>query len=164
MLNKEELLNFLLKARTKTYAGGGGKVKAVFRGSKQLEYKEGSWFYRDVYYTGNGIFVGIETIYYGTKPVFAMSYWGNFKGMTEKEIDKILRKALLENWKNTRIWKRIEWKYNNYKYICEPDFKGSIEEMAGKERIFKKGKQVYSFFYRGGLLISLKKQNKKAKN
>lgn len=152
MQNKRELLNFLLKARTKTYAGKGGKVKPVFKGSDQLEYRENNWFYRDVYYTGNGIFMGLEVVHYKNKPVWAMSYYGNFKGMSEKEIDSVLRRALMENWQKTRIWKKVVWKDGNYKYICQPDFRGSIEELAGVEKILKKGKRIYSFFYAGGLI------------
>lgn len=153
MLNKEELIQFLLKARTKTYAGAGGKVEPVFNDSTQLEYREGDWFYRDVYYTGNRIFIGLEVIYYQDKAVWSMSYYGNFKRMTEEELDKILRKALMENWQTTRIWKKVEWKNGDYKYICQPDFEGSIDELAGLETISKKGKEIYNFFYAGGVLV-----------
>jgi len=151
-MDKEKLLQFLLKARTKTYAGAGRKVKPAFDGSNQLEYKEGSQFYRDVYYTGKGIFMGVEVVYLENNPIWAMSYYGNSKRIAEKEIDEILRKALLENWQETRIWKRVEWVQNEYKYICEPDFEGSINELAGSEKILKNEKQVYSFFYAGGII------------
>ena len=151
-MNEKELLQFLLKARTKTYAGAGGKVRPVFNGSSQLEYKEGGWFYRDVYYTGKGIFMGVEVVHYQNEPVWAMSYYGNFKKMTEEEIDKILRKALIENSQTARIWKHVEWRQDGYKYICQPDFEGSIKELAGVEKISKDGKEVYSFFYAGGLI------------
>ena len=153
MENKKEILQFLLKARTKTYAGAGGAVKPAFDGSKQLEYKENNWFYRDVFYVGNGIFTGLEAVCHQKRPIFAMSYYGNFKKMTEQEVDRILRRALLDNWQTARIWKRVEWKKDDYKYICQPDFKGSIEEFAGAEKILKAGKKVYQFFYAGGLIV-----------
>lgn len=152
MLDKEKLLQFLLKARTKTYAGASGEVEPAFKSSKQLEHKKGNWFYRDVYYTGNGIFMGLEVIHYQQKPVWAMSYYGNFKEMSEEEIDSILREALLENRQNTRIWKKVEWKKDEYKYICEPDFECSIQELAGMEKILKDGKEIYHFLYAGGLI------------
>jgi len=152
IMKKEELLQFLLKARMKTYAGAGGKVRPVFDGSNQLEHKEGEWFYRDLYYVGNGIFMGVEAVHFQNKPVFAMSYQGNFKGMTEEEMDKILREALRENWQRTRIWKKVEWGKDDYKYVCEPDFVGSIEELAGIEKIYKKDKQIYIFYYAGGII------------
>ena len=163
-MDKEKLLQFLLKARTKTYAGGGEKVGPVFKGSTQLEYREKNWFYRDIYYTGNGIFMGLETVYKDEKPVWAMSYYGNFKKMSEEEIDKVLKEALMVNWQKVRIWEKVEWSKGDYKYICEPDkaedlereeFTGSIEEMAGIEKIFKHGKDVYTFVYAGGLIKDL---------
>jgi len=152
MLSKKELVKFLLKARTKTYVGAGGKVKPVFDGSDQLEYREKDWLYRDLYYTGNGIFAGLETVYFHKKPAFTMSYFGNFKGMKEKEMDKILRQALMENWQTTRIWKYVEWKKDGYKYTCEPDGGNSIEEIGGTERISKGGKDIYTFYYAGGVI------------
>ena len=152
MLNKEELLRFLLKARTKTYAGAGGKVQPAFGGSNQLEYREGDWVYRDVYYTGNRIFMGLEAIYNRDQAVWSMSYYGSFKEMTEEELDKILREALMENWENTRIWKKVEWEKDGYKYICQPDFEGSIDKLAGLETISKEGKEIYKFLYAGGIL------------
>lgn len=151
-MNKTLLTNFLLKARTKTYAGNVGKVKPILRDSKQFEYKKGGWLYRDVYYTGNGIFTGIEVVYFKNKAVWGMPYYGNFKKMTEKEVDLILRTALLENWKTARTWKSVKWRKGNYEYVCTPDFKGSVKEIAGSERIFRNKKEVYKFFYAGGLL------------
>jgi hypothetical protein len=152
-VNRKKLVDFLLGARTKTYAGGRGKVKPILKGSKQLEYKKGEWFYRDVYYGGNGIFVGIETIYFKNKAVWSMSYYGNFKKMTEKEVDLVLRVALLKNWKTARTWKRAALEKGKYTYVCEPDFGGSVEEMGGSEYIFKNKKEVYKFFYTGGILL-----------
>jgi len=152
-MNKTLLTDFLLKARTETYAGNRGKVRPLLKDSKQLEYKEGKWFYRDVHYGENGIFVGIETIYFKNKTVWSMSYYGSFKKMTEKEIDSILRVALLKNWKTARTWKRVVWKKGIYTYTCEPDFGRSIEEMGGSEYILKNKNEVYKFFYAGGILL-----------
>ncbi len=64
MKNKEKILPFLLRARTKTYAGKGGDVKPAFNGSKQLEHKEDKWFYRDVFYVGNGIFTAFGCLHF----------------------------------------------------------------------------------------------------
>ena len=95
-MNKARLLNFLLKARSETYAGGKGEVKPVFPKLYQLEYREKDFLYRDIYNMGNGIFMGIDTVYFKNKPVISTSYFGNFVKATEEEIDKILRKALIK--------------------------------------------------------------------
>lgn len=149
-MNKDKLQKFLISARTKTYAGGGGKVQPLLSGSDQLEYREGNFFYRDIYYAGNGIFMGLEVVYYNDKPAWSMCYYGNFKKVSEEEIDNILRKALIENWQTTRLWNYVEWTKENYKYVCVPDYQGSIEEMAGSEKIFKNNEQIYYFYYAGG--------------
>jgi len=151
-MNKTKLLNFLVNARVKTYAGGGGKVPPAFPESTQMEYKEDGWLYRDLYNLGNSIFMGLETVYFENKPVWSMCYYGNFKGMTEKEIDKILRKALIENKDTTRLWHKVQWKKGDFLYTCVPDFPGSIDEMAGLEEIYKGKKKVYFFYYAGGLI------------
>jgi hypothetical protein len=152
MVNKEEVLQFLLKARTKTYAGNKGKVNAILGGSTQLEYSEGEWLYRDIYYTGNGIFMGLEVIHYKGKPIWSMCYYGNFQKMTEEEVDGVLRAALIDKWNQVRLWQKVEWQKNDFRYVCEPDFEGSIDEMAGTEKIFKADEQVYMFFYAGGMI------------
>ena len=151
-MNKVKLQEFLIKARTKTYASGEGKVKPVLLGSVQLEYKEKGWLYRDVYFIGNGIFAGLETIYFQKKPVWSMSYFGNFKSLSEEEIDRILRKALTENANKTRLWNLVEWEFENYKYICEADSKSNINELGGSEKILKNDQQVYFFYYAGGFI------------
>lgn len=150
-MNKDKLLQFLLKARTKTYAGDEGEVESAFEDSKQLEYKKDDYLYRDIYYTGKKKFMGLETIYYQQQPVWSMSYYGSCTEEPE-EIYDFLKEALLKNWKDARTWKEVEWEKGDYKYLCKPDFEGSIEEMAGMEQIHKKDEQVYSFFYGGGLI------------
>jgi hypothetical protein len=152
-MNKEKLIEFLAKARTKTYAGASGKVKPIFKDSKQLEYQEKEWLYRDIYYVGNGIFAGLETVYQQDKPVFSMSYFGNFKGMAEDEIDQVLRQALSENSQKTRLFYHVSWKLDHYQYKCTPDMTSGIEEIGGSESITKDGQQIYYLYYAGGCLV-----------
>lgn len=151
-MNKKKLTTFLVEARTETYAGGGGKVKPAFNGSTQLEYKEDGWLYRDVYYVGNGLFMGFETIYFKNKPAWSMSYYGNFQKMTEKEIDRILKKALIEKKDTARLWYKVEWQKDGFRYLCVPDGLGNIDEMAGIEEIYKGKEKVYFLYYAGGFI------------
>jgi len=149
-MDKKQLLDFLLKARTKTYAGSGGKVKPVLKDSNQLEYTEGEFLYREIYFSGTGVFAGLETVYFQNEAVFTMSYFGNFKAMAEEEIDKVLKKALLETWDKTRIWESVEWKDGKFKYSCEGN--GNWDELGGTEEIYKEDVRVYWFYYAGGLI------------
>ncbi len=149
-MNKKELEKFLLKARTKTYASADGKSEAILPGSVQYEYAEGDFLYRDIYYIGNGIFPGLETIYLKDTPVWSMSYFGDFSGMTEEQADSMLRKALMDNWELTRIYNRVEKDYDDFKYIC--DGQGTIDELTGTEEIYVRNKKVYFFYYAGGFI------------
>lgn len=149
--NKKNLVDFLIKARANTYAGGEGKVAPAFPGGYQLEYQEGDWLYRDFYNLGNAIFIGLETVYLKSKPVWSNCYYGNFKGMTEEETDKILRRALTEN-KDTRLWRKIEWEKDGFTYLCIPKFKTGIDEVSGTEEIYKGKEKIYFFSYAGGFV------------
>ena len=149
-MDKKDLLQFLLSARTKTYAAANGSTEALLDGSVQYEYRKDNWFYRDVYFIGNAIFPGLETVYYKNKPVWSMSYYGNFSKMSEEEADTMLRRALIDNWKTTRIYKKVEKDYGNFTYFC--DGNGSIDELGGTEEITVKGKLVYHFYYAGGYI------------
>ena len=151
-MDKKTLTDFLLKAGSKTYAAGSGKAKTLLNGSVQYEHEESDWFYRDIYYIGNGIFPGLETLYYKDKPVWSMSYFGDFSKMTEEQTDKMLRKALVDNWRTVRIWRKVEKDYGDFRYIC--DGKGTIDELSGTEEIHVGSEKVYFFYYAGGFIGS----------
>lgn len=152
MIDLNDIEQFIIKARVHTYASDKGKVGALLNGSTQLEFRENDWLYRDVYYTGKNTFYGIETIYYLDKPLFGMSYYGNWGVMTEKEIDDVLRVALIKN-KRTRLYELVKWEKENFVYECIPNLQNDIREIGGTETILRGGKQVYIFYYAGSVLI-----------
>lgn len=151
-MDKNKLLKFLIDARTKTYVSGGNKVVPAFPGGHQYEFKDGDWLYRDFYNLGNGIFMGLETICLKDKPVWSNCYYGNFKEMTEEEVDKILRGALVANKDKARLWYEVKWTKENFSYLCSADSDGSLDEMSGTEEIYKGKTKVYFFFYAGGMI------------
>ncbi|KAB8295638.1 DUF5680 domain-containing protein [Bifidobacterium avesanii] len=77
------LIPFLLAAKRATYgaedAGAAAETVPAFDGSRQLEYREGPWLYRDVYF-GSRRFAGQETVLFDGAPVWSMVYAG---GMTD---------------------------------------------------------------------------------
>lgn len=152
MIEANIIEEFLIKARTKTYAGSAGIVGSALNGSKQLEFNDNNLFYRDVFYVGKNTFYGMETIFYNDKPVFGMSYYGNWGQMTEDQTDKILRSALIAN-PYTRLNKKIEWKKDGFTYNCKPETTNGINEIGGTESIINNNKLVYIFYYNGGMLI-----------
>ncbi len=148
-MNTEGLLQFLISARTHTYAGNTGEVPTLIEGHKQYEYKDGEWLYRDMYTVGDGRFVGVETVYLRSKPIWSMSYFGNFSAMTEKGADTILRKAMTANVEKTRLWHSVTWKDEKFTYHCEGSGR-DIHEICGAEDVMVSKKRLYYFTYAGG--------------
>ncbi len=68
---------FLVEAKRQTYAAQGddATVAPLVPGARQLEYRQGTFLYRDIYF-GSAFFVGQETVYEGDSPVWAMGYAG----------------------------------------------------------------------------------------
>lgn len=96
--------------------------------------------------------MGLETVCFKNKPIWSMCYYGDFKKMTEKEVDEILRGALIEKGKTTRLWHQVEWEKDGFKYVCTPDYQKSIDEVVGVEEINKGKAKVYFLYYAGGLI------------
>lgn len=149
-MDKKQLENFLLEARAKTYAGDSQKSESLLPSSVQYDYESGDFSYRDVYYIGNGRFPGLETVYFKSAPVWSMSYFGDFSKMTEEQVDKMLRKALSENWQKTRLYHTVEKDYDDFVYRC--DGSGSIDMVEGSEGITVDDETVFYFYYAGGFL------------
>lgn len=147
-----EILNFLLTARTKTYAGQGGDVEPALAGSKQLEYSEGDYLYRDIYYVGERAFLGIETIYFQNKPVWNMVYRGEWNpaDITDDEIREHLPAALIANASTARTNQKVEWTDGDYRYLCEGE--GELENFSGQETLFKNNHPAHIVVYHSGKL------------
>ena len=75
--HREALVYFLLQAKRYTYASQGDDVTvdSLVPGTKQLEYRDGLFFYSDIY-VGMAYFVGQEIVSYQGSPVWSMSYAG----------------------------------------------------------------------------------------
>jgi hypothetical protein len=149
-MNKAELEKFLLKSRTQTYAAAKGKSNSLLPGTVQYDYNDGDFSYRDVYYIGNGIFPGLETVFFQDKPVWSMSYFGDFSKMTEEQADQMLRPALMDLWETTRIYHKVEKDYDNFSYKCAGE--GTIDELSGTEEIYTRNEKLYFFTYMGGFI------------
>jgi hypothetical protein len=94
------LESFLLAAKSATYAAQGddASVDPLLADTKQLEYTDGSFLYRDIY-AGMFRFVGQEVAYQHCRAVWSMSYAGGLVRDANRDLTKSiyahLRKALL---------------------------------------------------------------------
>jgi hypothetical protein len=151
--------NFLIHAKRATYASGGGNsvtsVPPLVPGTHQLDYREGAYFYRDIY-AGGHFFAGQEIIYLADQPFWSMVYsGGRIPGMVgDEEIQLVytflrsaLRLAPLEApFRGPKMLREASFTYTN-------DIHGSLERFWGEEQIEWDGKLVYSLKYSGGKLV-----------
>ena len=72
----EQLSKFLVKAKINTYASSGeGGEKILFDESKEFEFEEKEFKYRDRYF-GFDPFIGQEIVWQNGKIIWGMNYYG----------------------------------------------------------------------------------------
>jgi hypothetical protein len=154
---QEDFLAFLLEAKRHTYAalGDAASVRPLLPGSRQLEWHNGVWHYRDIYF-GMAFFVGQEVVSWRGQPVWSMAYAG---GVTEELADQedqvarvyaFLRRALQRvsaelPFRGPACWGENRWRYVNH-------VEGNLKMFQGAEEIAAAGTVLYRLCYHGGFL------------
>jgi hypothetical protein len=149
-MTPDDALAFLVHARTQTYAAQRGRTEPLLDGSAQFEFSDGPWRYRDVYYQGNGLFPGLETVFHDGRPVFSLAYFGDFSRMSEGQADQMLQPALLALARTARTHVHVEEDFGTYRYVSAGQ--GSPGELRGLEEITVAGERVYWLRYAGGFI------------
>jgi hypothetical protein len=156
-VTRNDLTSFLLAAKRHTYASeeADSLVPPVLTGSRQMEYRQGSLFYRDIYY-GELYFVGQEIIYHDSSPLWAMGYAGGvIKGAVPpsgvEELYDFLRAAL----RQARAERPFRGPsiFGRGTYVYTDDTEGGLERFYGVETISLRGRRVYELHYSGGILL-----------
>lgn len=151
-----QLHKFLREASRATYAGDGVEAEPWRRGFKELEYKDGDWYYRDSY---AGFFQswGQEVIWYQDKPIWNSLYGG---GMVKKasrdrgfakQTFEFLKKALCQ--KESEFQPRGPEKFTERDWEYECNVQGDIKNFKGSEKILYKGEVVFTHDFIGGAVI-----------
>ena len=153
---REELTRFLVHAKQQTYArqGDDATVTPLLPGTRQLECRDGAFFYRDVY-VGTAAFVGQEIVYYQDQPVWSMSYAGGLTvhldtAQAIRPIYAFLRAALRQVSEQHPYRGPQHVEEIPYRYTHQPH--GSFESFWGVERITQHDEEVYTLHYSGRLL------------
>ncbi|MHA1255432.1 MAG: DUF5680 domain-containing protein [Promethearchaeota archaeon] len=152
---KNQFSEFLCNAKRSTYASieDNGKVKSILQQSHQLEYREGPFFYRDIYFGGD-YFVGLETAYYRNDPIWAMSYAGGLNaGVNTNQApdiyeflqEALMRITVLKPYRGPESYQAGKYKYSN-RLI------GIISRFSGVETITLEDIPMYQLHYSGGKL------------
>jgi len=153
----EVLAQFLVKAKTVTYASGNQDyaVKPALSGSHQLEYLDKDLQYRDIYYGGMH-FIGIETVFEKEIPIWGMCYYGGVLPDSDDEhiagmppfLKAALCKAPLEApFRGPKTFQLGDYTYKN-------EIHGDILSFYGFECIRIQGHAIYNLRYNGGLVKS----------
>jgi Domain of unknown function (DUF5680) len=151
--DSEALTGFILRAKCATYAAQGddATVTALLLGSRQLEYREGDLFYRDVYF-GMAAFAGLETAHDVNVPRWSMAYAGGVIGGTSRgqmsQVYTFLRSTLQRGTLEAPFRGPSRYESFGYEYVNE--WRGRVEDFSGAELIRRDRAVVYRLNYAGG--------------
>jgi hypothetical protein len=144
------LVAFLLAAKRATYASADGAavVEADLPGAHQLEYRDGDWLYRDIYFGGLS-FAGQETVYREGRPLWSMVYSG---GMLDDQaaLGGFLKDALCHVSADRPF--RGPSAYRSGEYAYSDASHGGVDRFWGAEQITLRGRLIYDLRYSGGLI------------
>lgn len=142
---RKEQVEFLLRAKKKTYAGKGAEAAASRPNSHDFVYEENGLKYIDTY-LGGFFFTGEEAMWLNGAPFWAMNYSGRV--LSDEFNGDFLKLALL-NVPEEKPYRGPEcFKEGEYTYSCKAD--GSPEWFQGYEEIRYRGQRVYECFFHGG--------------
>jgi hypothetical protein len=148
-------VQFLRAAKAATYAaqGGDASVAPALPDSRQLEFRDGAFLYRDIY-VGMFRFVGQEVIYLGERALWSMSYAGGLApGVAHDEARPVyafLRRALLAPSPELPVRGPRELTAEIMRYVCSSQ--GSLHWFHGSESIHQNGRAVFELRFSGGML------------
>jgi hypothetical protein len=150
-----EFLAFLRRAKLATYAAQGddASVEPRLPDSKQLEFADGSYLYRDIY-VGLLRFVGQEIVYRDARAFWSMAYAGRLNsevtGSEAVSIYRALREALSATPVDFPVRGPRELEAHGLRYSCTSV--GSIATFHGEERISRGSEVLFELRFAGGTL------------
>ncbi|MDE0047141.1 MAG: DUF5680 domain-containing protein [bacterium] len=150
------LAPFLATAKRNTYAGSDDDTtmpNPLLAQSMQLEFREGDWFYRDIYY-GLARFSGLEAVFRSGKPVWTMAYSGGVDSNVDvdeaQRVYRFLRSALRNlpeafPVRGPSVFRDAELDYRL-------TWNGDLVAFSGHEEIRKAEYSLYALTFAGGVL------------
>jgi hypothetical protein len=145
-----ELTEFLIKAKTNTYASEGeASQQRLVDGCLELTYSEGEFSYRDRYF-GSDPFIGQEIVFQDGKAIWSMNYYGRTvdKKHPAAEIYTFLQKAMRQVTPERPFRGPSTFAEGDFMYNDESS--GTLENFSGVERILFNRHKVYTLKYHGG--------------
>ncbi len=152
VIDISELNSFIVRAKARTYVGGGEHVTSSRLGSHDLRFIDGKWTYLDSYFGGTN-FIGEEVVYFDDKPVWAMNYYGYILRddlLTAAQAGQMIKASLSLMYKEGRFLGGYTHTENDLTYVDTSE--GDANHFHGKEFIRRGEIIAYELVYHGGLI------------
>ena len=148
----DQLEAFIVRAKARTYVGGGAFRQSCRAGSRDVGFDDGDWSYLDSYF-GGADFIGQEVVWHTAVPVWAMNYYGRI--LDDARIDaatagSIVKQALSALYREGRFLAGFDWTGPTGTYVDRSE--GTYKSFTGVEKIRIAGAEVYRLDYAGGLI------------
>ena len=146
-MTRDEIIQFLMRAKRATYAGKGAETASSRPSSHDLEYREGDRMYLDTFLGGER-FAGEEALWIGDVPYWSMNYVGRVTGTPFS--GDFLKEALLRVPFEKPFRGPQEFSDGDYTYKCEVS--GDFEWFQGYETIEYRGAVIYDCYFHGSTI------------
>ncbi len=149
----EDLKNFIVKAKSKTYVAGSAPNAAYRPAAHDIEFKEGDFAYLDSYYGGQD-FIGEEVVFYKGEAIWAMNYYGyilNPDLITPAHAGHMIQVSLTRMYQEGRFLDGTRHTEGKYTYIDTSS--GDVMRFKGEEWIERNATRVYELHYHGGRVL-----------
>lgn len=143
----KDIIDFLIKAKRKTYAGKGAETVSTRPQSHDLVYSEDDYMYYDTYLGGNK-FVGGEALWTKNRPYWSMNYTGRVIG--EDFSGDFLKEALLNVPYDKPFRGPENYENGDYTYSCS--IEGDFNWFQGYEAIYYNRNKIYECHFHGGII------------
>lgn len=139
----EGLEAFIVRAKARTYVGGGAPRSSSRPDSHDIAYEDGDWSYLDSYFGGTD-FLGQEAAWHKGVPVWAMNYYGRI--VRPDRIDaatagRVIKQALSALYREGRFLGGFMHVDDQYIYVDQSE--GNVRSFSGHEIISIDGEVVY---------------------
>ena len=151
-MNITALNDVIVRAKAATYVGGGIKASSSRPGSHDLIWSEGDWRYLDSYFGGTD-FLGQETLWFRSEPVWAMNYYGHISRpdlIDAQRAGETIKAALSAMYREGRFLGGYEWAGEFGRYVDAS--RGDTGHFHGREAILVGSEEAYALDYFGGLV------------
>ncbi len=158
---KEELMDFIRKAKQSTYASSFSVPKRTEGGGYKFTVTKGDWVYTDEYF-GALVDSGQERVYEKGVLIWVMAYRGGLYSLRDDPFEDVeedmadeafgfLKKCLKEAPAEFPARGPESFKEGDFGY--ENSWEGEIDSFVGEEFVYFKGKKVCFRNYLGGMVV-----------